>query len=111
MPKLTMMCRVTFEHRMIEGGVRDTVLTFAVAATARELLPRAAITDALRWYKHRQRSVPEYFGTLLCVKAYEYTIHFVDENGVMLPNTFLPFFEWKCDWGGTIEQYMDMRLK
>lgn len=104
-----MMCQVTFEHIRYDD-VTSTKLTFAVIAAETKLLPRTAVQDALRWYADRKKSFPEAFGKLLCIKAYEYQVHPIDAEGRMPPNTFLPFFEWKCDWPGTVEQYIDMRL-
>lgn len=44
-------------------------------------------------------SISNPFETLLCIKLYEFTPQPVKPDGFQDPETFLPVFEWKSDWG------------
>lgn len=105
-----MICRVQIEHQAM-NYVNTTQVTFLVMATETRELYFSAVQDALRWWAHRQKHLPEHFGTMYALKAYEYRIWPINADGSTSPNTSMPFFEWKHDWPGTIQQYMEMKLK
>ena len=59
----------------------------------------AAKADAKRWFDNRNRNLPDYFGTLFCVKIYQFTPQRVDADGYLPPDTGMCGYEWKYDWG------------
>jgi hypothetical protein len=60
---------------------------------------KAAIHDAKAWFDNRHRAIPEHFGTLHCVKIYEFIPQRLDHDGYLPPATGMFGYEWKCDWG------------
>jgi hypothetical protein len=73
---------------------------------------RLAALNAVSWYNNRHKAFPECFPELWCLKLYLLHIPLI------LPDGSLSFhenggcvFEWKYDWGGTIEDYIEARLR
>lgn len=62
--------------------------------------------DAHRWWLNRHGAWPEHFSELYAIKLYMITPQHIDEAGFLEPGNGFHIFEWKCDWGAPIEQYI-----
>lgn len=66
-----------------------------------------AVTDVFRWWANRHEAIPDYFKELYCVKVSSVTLQKIDKTGYLHPDSGMNFFEWKYDWPGTAEQYLE----
>ena len=66
-----------------------------------------AVQSAIRFYRTRQKAIPEYFGELWCIKVSMSHFGPVDAQGCILAQHSYPFFEWKHDRPGTLDDYAD----
>ena len=89
--------RIAFQtlENVKERTERSTEILFR--SDSGELLLRAVF----RWWRDRNRNLPEYFHRLCGVKIYEITPHEIEEDGTLRPEYGLPRVEWKYDWPGT----------
>jgi hypothetical protein len=85
---------------------------------------RQAALDALRWLENRRQAFakldaklsnedPEYephFGKLLCIKLWAINPQRMDADGYLGSDHGFGVFEWKCDWGAPVEEYINARL-
>jgi hypothetical protein len=69
--------------------------------------PKIAAEDALRFYRGRQKAMPEYFGALWCLKLYRFRPSKIALDGNIGPSISFPIFEWKHDWGHSIETHLE----
>jgi hypothetical protein len=68
-----------------------------------------AAHDAVRWFKNRQNAAPDFYGALWCLKLALFTPDRIDSTGA-LPPALCPVFEWKYDWGGTVQAHIESKL-
>lgn len=97
----------TFEYRAPESA-RGMDIHYRASDTTE------AARAAWRFYESRRSMVPEFFGTLLCVKIYGFTVREIDEKGNYLSRSTMCLFEWKCDMGWTYEDrvgYLEAQLE
>lgn len=67
-----------------------------------------ALDAAVRWIADRKKNVPDYFKTLGCIKIYTVALGYIDVTGSSTGVTSMPFFEWKYDWGLSLEQGIEV---
>lgn len=64
-----------------------------------------AVRDALRWGRNRLDALkPLGFEEICCIKVREFPIGRVQEDGILLTGGQFHFFEWKFDWGVSIDE-------
>ena len=81
-------------------------------AVYRSTNDRQAVLDAIRFGEGRLKALPDMFCKLLCVKVYRFDPQPITAGGGCPSKlgSLGPFFEWKCDWPGTLEEYIKERL-
>lgn len=69
-----------------------------------------ACFDAKRWFENRNEAIPDWFQTLLCIKVHVLKPVRPDDDGYLPPNSYQAF-EWKHDWPGTFEDWVEIETK
>lgn len=102
------MTIATFDHyrASIEYRAPESVRVMDLDFKARDL-PEAA-RAVKRFYDSRLELLPDFFGRLLCVKIYGFTVDEIDEKGNYLSRLTMCLFEWKCDMGWTYDERVDL---
>lgn len=83
---------------------RRTELRFT-ATSHRQAVERLAL-----WFASRQQFLPEIFGEMLALKLYLTHLSPLGERGDYLGEGLVQVFEWKCDWGSTLQQQVEAKL-
>lgn len=92
-----------FEFRT--GTSMSHVSTLRVQFTS--MTKKASVVDAYRFWNGRNQNVPNFFHELLCMKVYTKRIGPIGNDGSATNGNGMQFFEWKVDFPGTIQEYMD----
>lgn len=71
-----------------------------------------AVDSAIRWSKRTlEHTVKDWDGHpdsfIGCIKVYPKVVGEIDKDGVNTNRFGLSFFEWKYDWPGTLENYVE----
>lgn len=66
-----------------------------------------AAAGGYRWWKGRKAILPMFYDTLTCVNVHGFTPGRINEMGDLPVSRSLSGFEWKYDWGYTMEQALE----
>ena len=99
--------RVEFVERTPEGrGTgREMVVTYSSSSD------HQAVLDAIRFAKGRVEVLPELVCKFTAVKVYRFCPQPISDDGGCHNGIFGQLFEWKCDWPGTLEEWMPKEEK
>ena len=68
-----------------------------------------AVRDAARFAANRERALERWTFSSISVGYFEASS--IRPDGILIPAHRGRFFEWKCDWGETLEQRIHDRLE
>ena len=85
------------------GTGREMVVTYSSPSD------HQAVVDAIRFAEGRVKALPELVCKFTAVKVYRFCPQPISEDGGCHNGIFGQLFEWKCDWPGTLEEYVEVK--
>ncbi len=83
------------EFHFLDDDGTDETFDFVFKADG----PKAAVADAVRWWKNRSRTFPSHYHTLVWLRVWLADPDYIDANGdIDLLGTSLPFYNWEKDF-------------
>lgn len=94
------------KERAPEGFATEHQMTIIFVATDKY----DAVKAAKRFADDRLKAWAETFSSIGCIKVYSFHPSRIEDDGSYAPPTGCWFFEWKCDFPGRFEDWLN-RLK